>query len=990
MSSLNYDIKIDFPVDYANRYHIFYDLMQFNIKDVLLVSSLYDDFILEEDGRLSEDIYSVYSKLNLSIPPPRIIRVATGREAIEAMKKKQFDLVITMRRLGDFELKSFGKKVKEISPSTPIILLLTAYSEITNLPPRSEIPYFDRIFVYNGDTELFLAIIKLIEDEKNVAHDTKVGNVRVIIVIEDTIQYFSIFLPLIYKELLTQTQISTEEGMNLSHRFLKRRGRPKILLAETYEEAIFFYESYKSYLLGVISDIAYPRNGIKDFDAGFDIVRYMRTENRFLPALLQSSDPKNKERAKFLGVDFVHKNSPNYLRKLRKFFQESMLFGDFVFRDENGKEIARAKNMNHFEKILPSLPGWVIELHGSQNHFSNWLFARGEHQLAEKLAPYSVNEFKDAEEIRSFLLQTFQRRRRENQRGIITEFSKEIFDTSPPFIRIGTGSLGGKGRGLAFINAILIREEMNKLYDNIELSIPDTIVICTDLFDKFIEENDLFDLCFSNDIDEDVLRNTFLSKSLPSQLSKDLKYILHKWKEPIAVRSSSILEDSHYQPFAGIYKTFMLSNDQKNFKTRLKYVEDAIKLVYASIYSKLAKSYINSLGQKIEIEKMAIIIQKIVGKIHEDRYYPSFSGVAKSFNYYPVSYQKSDDGICHIAIGLGEQIVSGSKSLGFSPKYPKMLPQVSTPEYALKNTQVDFYALKLKEENIDLKKGETTTLKKYETSIAKNDNVLNWLASVYDSQNNRIVDNFRLKGPILITFPFILKYSKFPLSEIVTTLLDTGEEGFGFPVEIEFAINLDVETNKHQFKILQIRPLVISQEEIDANLDLNEEEKFVYCSNALGNGIYDKISDIIIVNTKTFDKTKTLEIKDEINYFNNKLSADGKEYILIGPGRWGTKERFLGIPVVWNDINYAQVIIEIGLENYEVDPSQGMHFFVNLTTTKKGYFSIPYDSKENKIDWEWLETQKLIEESKFVKHFETYKPIKTIIDGKNNIGIITK
>ena len=962
--------------------------MQYTVKDVLLVSSLYDDFILEEDGGLSEEIYAVYSELNLSIPPPRIFRVATGVEAIDMVKKRHFDLIITMRRLRDLDLESFSKKIREITIEIPIVLLLTNYSEIPKLPDRDKLSNIDKVFVYNGNTDLFLAIIKIIEDIKNVDFDTRIGNVRVIIVIEDTIQYYSIFLPIIYIELLRQTQTSVEEGVNFSHKLLKRRGRPKILLVETYEEAMEYYNIYKKNVLGIISDMAFPRDGEKDFSAGYDIISQIKSENLHLPVLLQSSDPKNQVKADELGVKFVHKNSQRYLSSIRKFFSNSMLFGDFKFLDLNGKEIARANSLAKFESVLKNIPSEVVEYHGSRNDFSNWLFARGEHQLAEKLAPYRVTEFKDGEEIKEFILNTFRSRRRENQRSIIFEFSEDHFSAETDFIRVGNGSLGGKGRGLAFIRTLLYRENLNDQFKKTEISVPETVVICTDLFDEFIENHNLLDEILVQGHDENI-EELFIKNSLPSRLTKVLKLIIDKWETPLAIRSSSILEDSQFQPFAGIYKTYMLPNTGRK-KDRLKLLENAVKLVYASTYSTLARTYVKSLGQKIEIEKMAVVIQKIVGKQHDTRFYPDFSGVAKSYNFYPVSYQKATDGVAQIAVGLGEYIVGGGKSLSFSPQYPNLLPQISDPDYALKSTQTEFIALNLDAQNIDLLQGEFCTLSRNDMEIANQDNVLNWLASRLDYQNYRIRDSLDGSGALLITFPFILKFDRVELPKILETLLKMGEESFGYSVEIEFAFNLNHESGKHQIKILQIRPLVLRDGLQTKPLEIDIDKVFIFSSNALGNGNYLDLHDIVYVKPDCFNNLKTLDIKQEISDINHKLEAEGREYTLIGPGRWGTKDHFLGIPVTWEDINYARVIIEAGLEHFVIDPSQGMHFFVNITSTGRGYFTMPFGDEDDYLDWEFLESLQIIENKKYVTHVRIPGGYSVVIDGKQGTGALMK
>ncbi len=981
------DFQLDFPKDYQNRFHIFYDLMQFRVKDVLLVSSKYDNFILEEDGRLTEEIYAVYSDLNLSIPPPRITRVATAAEAIEAVKKYHFDLIITMRRIRDLDLISFSGKIKEIVFETPILLLLTSYAEIPNLPSRNELNNIDKIFVFNGDSDIFLAMIKLIEDSKNVQHDTRVGDVRIIIVVEDTIQYYSIFLPILYKELLAQTQKSVEEGINLSHKILKRRGRSKIVLAETYEEAMQYYENFKDNILALISDIGFPKNEKKDFSAGYDLAKNIRKDYKHLPVLLQSSDPGNEEIVKALNIKFVHKNSPDYLRKIRKFFSQSMLFGDFIFKDNNGKEMARATSVSKFVKLLPIIAPEIIEFHGSRNDFSNWLFARGEHQIARTLAPYTVEEFANGDQIKKLLIDTFKKRYEEFQREGISEFNSDIFDTNPGFVRFGNGSLGGKGRGLAFIRSLLYQVDISKDFPDIDISIPETIVICTDLFDQFLEENDLHEISLS-DISNKEIDDIYVSKKLPDRLVKVLSLIVKNWKEPLAVRSSSILEDSQFQPFAGIYKTFMLSNDQSKIKTRLEYLKQAIKLIYASSFSNIAKTYVKSLGQKIEVEKMGIVIQQIVGKKHGNRFYPDFSGVGKSYNYYPVSHQKPEDGVCELAVGLGEHIVRGGKSLFFSPKFPKLLPQVSTPDYALKNTQTEFMSLTLSRTDVNLIDGETATLETNTIQIAKEDGILNWLASSYDAQNNRIIDSINNEYPVILTFPFILKYNKIPLSEIISYLLKIGEDSFGFTSEIEFAVNLDHDVGKHEFKILQIRPLIVSNENYKQEYTFDIDKAIVYSSNALGNGIHANLSDFVFVKRDTFDNTSTMEIRNEITKINQKLALENREYTLIGPGRWGTKERFLGIPVAWSDVHFARVIIEMGLKDFQIDPSQGMHFFVNLITTGRGYFTIPFNSIQDKIDWSFIDSLDVIEDLKFITHVRSANPYVIKIDGKKGEGVI--
>jgi hypothetical protein len=978
---------MEFKHDYRNRYHTFYDLMEYTVKEILLVSSLYDDFILEEDGRLSEEMFTAYSKLDLSSPPPRITRVSTGSDALELIQQKKFDLIVTMRRLTDIDPFDFGKKVKAIDPNYPVILLLTSFAEITGISPDYK-SCIDAVFVFSGNSDIILAIIKLIEDQRNIANDILHGQVRAIIVVEDTIQYYSLFLPLIYRELIKQTRKLMKEGVNSAHRQLKRKVRPKILLAESYEEAVILYEKYKDYLLGIISDVGFPRNGEKDFNAGYDLIKHVRTEKEYLPILIQSSDPANRKKAQELQAEFVHKNTPDYLRKFRQFMKDHLLLGDFKFKGNDGEIIDTAENLIEFEEKLSNIPLESIKFHGSKNHFSNWLYARGEFVIANKLASYRITDFPNIAKIRHFLLESIKETRIEKKRGVITEFSRSDFDFS--FTRIGRDSLGGKGRGLAFISNLLIESELSSQFSNIDISIPNTIIIATDLFDQFLDENDLYSVALT-DVEDDTIFDKFLESKLPEDLELDLEVIIDQVKTPLAVRSSSLLEDSQYLPFAGIYHTYFLSNDQSSRSKRLAFLSQAIKLVYASTFTKLAKRYIQSIGQRIEVEKMAVILQEVVGKKHQDRFYPDFSGVAESWNYYPVGYMEPEDGIAQIAIGLGEMVVSGCKVLSFCPKYPKILPHLSNPKDALKNSQIDFYSLQLNEDSVDLRSGEYSTLSKNPILKAKEDGVLQWLASTYDGQNNRIVDTIDRDGPILITFPYILQHNRFPLSAILTELLIMGNKSFGTSVEIEFAVNLDTITDEHVFSVLQIRPLAMKENHFEGEISQDKDRSVVFTNKALGNGRFTTIQDIVYVIPERFDNTKTLEIRDEISVFNEALSGEQREYVLIGFGRWGTRDPFLGIPVKWDDIHFSRVIIEAALKDFQIDPSQGMHFFTNIISAGKGYFTVSFESTENQyINWDWLDGQKVVKETEYVKHVRLAKPLEVLINGKTSTGCILK
>jgi hypothetical protein len=976
-----------------NKFENFYNLMSFRITNVLVISSLYDDYTIQQDISYSEALFEEYNALNLSMPPPRITRVSTAEAALLLIEERQFDMVITMSRIGGINPFELGAKIKKVR-DVPIILLLTSYGDVTSLPPDKLRTGIDDIFVYTGNSDLFLAIIKQVEDRKNIDIDTKIGKTRVILVVEDTIAYYSIFLPLIYKELVRQTKRLIAESLNQSHRLLLIRGRPKIILAKTYEQAEEILKKYEEYIFAVITDFGFPMYGTKNLNAGYTLVKNILKKHPYMPILMQSSEKVKKQLADELHVDFVYKHSPRLLNSFTKFLDQ-IGFGDFTFRTEDKKSIAKAKNFKEFSEIIKTVPVESIIYHGQRHHFSNWLFARIEFDLAYQLRSVTVDDFDYAEEIREFLINFFSSTQSKLKLGVIAEFSKERFDGTG-FYRYGGGSLGGKGRGLAFSASMINRTRniLAKKYPNIRFKVPETIVIATRIFDEFIEENDLWDLVLSDQAsDENKLKEIILSKNLPKQFKNDLLTICARIKYPIAVRSSSLLEDSQFQPFAGIYSTYMLPNIQKNAKERAKFLAEAIKLVFASTFTSLAKSYIETLGQKIEIEKMAVVIQRIVGKQYEDRFYPHISGVAQSYNYYPTQPMKAKDGIVHIALGLGKSITEGRKYLSFCPIYPKILSQFYSPETVIKNSQSSFFAVEMKSNGFNLSEGESSTLQEFSLDVALKDGVLNWLGAVVDFENNRVIDSVNRPGPLVLTFPSILKYNRFPLGNIMIDLLELSKKFFGCEVEIEFAINLDYIDGKHEFNLLQIRPLVtdIIPFEMDISKYKNKEKSIVYSSSVLGNGIFDGINDIVYIKPDLFKSTNTITIKNEISLINEKLGKENKEYILIGPGRWGTSDRFLGIPVLWNQIKNARAIVEAALEDFQIDPSGGSHFTLNITSSRKGYFTVPYNKPNNaRIDWEWLESQKVIEEKDFIKHVELEESISMIIDGKKGEGVILK
>lgn len=966
------------------RFSKFYDLQKFRIREILIISSKYDDFTIEQDSNYADMIYESYAGV-FPITPPRVTRVNTLTDAISAVKEQKFDLVITMSRLYGINPFELGKTLKKIDPCLPIVLLLTSITDILIIPDIKE--GVDDIFLYRGDSAIFMSIVKSIEDRRNVERDTKIGNARVIIIIEDSIQYYSLFLPMLYREIVNQTNQLIREGINGDHRRLIIRARPKLILVKSFDEAMEWHEKYAEYVLGIISDIAYPmkKGGKKDWNAGFKLVEKIREKNPYMPFCLQSSDIKNQEKAHEVNTTFIFKNAKNLLKSINVYLHRSLGFGDFVFRDKSGKELARAKNLDEFPKVIMDVPINSILYHAKSNHFSNWLFARSEFNMANQLRSLTISDFKSFENLREFLKEYVEGAYKVEHRGLITEFSEDTFEKEIHLSKFGEkGSLGGKGRGIAFMGTVFGLDDINDEYENIDINIPNTTIITTYYFDKFIAEFELEELLDDEKTDEEIQKLIF-SKNLPKELKKFIEFFVNKVDYPIAVRSSSLLEDSQYHPLAGIYQSYMLTNNQNREKDRVKAILDTIKLVYASTFSRQSKSFIKTIGQTLEVEKMAIIIQKIVGEKHNERYYPTVSGVARSYNYYSITPAEPEDGVAYLAVGHGEIITSGKKVLTYSPKFPKVLPSHSNPDQSLDSSQREFMALDLQAE-FDIER--PANLKSYDLGVAREkDKTLKWLGSTFDIQNSYIRDGPHFKGPLVITMPFLLKYDRFPISEIIVKLLRMGKEALGTEVEIEFAINLDYknETN-HEFYLLQIRPMVVDTVPLDEEIEDYMKSSIVYSDKVLGNGIYKNIKNIVYVDPNSFDHLNTLEIQMEVAKYNRELKDEG--YLFIAYGRIGTADRHLGIPVKWHEIDNASAFIEADLENFQIDPSSGQHFFLNMISTKKAYFTIPWNDKNAKIDFDWLNKQQVISQKKYVKHIVLEKPLKIMIDGKKSHGVI--
>jgi len=991
------DIKNDFDAlwvehGYGNRFQGFQNLMRLRIRDILLVSSLYDLYLFEEDGRLYELIRNEYQGLNLS-HSPELTRVSSGSEAIAlAKEERKFDLIITTLHIEDMPPVLFAKMIREAGLNTPIVLLAHDNKELNLLLLSKDAAVFDKIFIWQGDFRIIIAIVKYFEDLLNVDHDTRMVGVQTVIVIEDSVRYYSSFLPIIYTEMLNQSQRLISEGINLSHKFLRMRARPKILLCLNYEEAWEYYTRYKEYMLGIISDIDFPHNGINDPQAGITFAREVKKEHSDIPILLLSNVEENSRKAAEINVSFIMKESPTLLNELRVFMNYYFSFGDFVFRTPEGLEVGRASDLLSLQEQLKVVPDESIRYHAEKNHFSNWLKARTEFWLAHQLRPRKVSDYKSVEALRKDLIYSLSGYRHLRQRGIITDFVKETFDPASSFARIGGGSLGGKARGLGFVNTLINNYNVGDKFEDIHIHVPPAVVIGTDVFDQFIDENNLRNFALNCGDDEEITRRFLDAEKFPEDVLGELAAFLDLIQSPLAVRSSSLLEDSQYHPFAGVYQTYMLPNNHHNKMIRLNQLLITIKRVYASTFYQNTKNYIKITSYRLEEEKMAVIIQKMVGHKHDNRFYPDFSGVAKSYNFYPHPPQKQEDGIVSAALGLGKTVVDGGNTVRFCPKYPTDLIQFYSVEESLDSSQRNFFALML---DGDADFGYVThdmLVREFDLTTAEKDGTLAPMASTYVHDNYAIYDGISRSGLRVITFGPILRNKLFPLPEILDLLLDMGTWGMGTPVEIEFAVNLLPEPGSpKEFGLLQMRPLVVNRELEELNIqDYKEEEIICQSAQVLGNGIIKDIYDIVVVDHLLFERAKSRDVAKEVRSFNNKLIAEGRPYLLIGVGRWGSLDPWLGIPVNWEMISGAKAIIETGFKEMAVAPSQGSHFFQNITSFMVGYFTINPHNNMGYINWDWLLEQVPVESMQFTKHLQFDKPIMIKMNGQKNKGVILK
>jgi CheY-like chemotaxis protein len=977
---------------YGTRFQGFQNLMRLRIRDILLVSSLYDLYLFEEDGRLYELIRNEYQGLNLS-HSPELTRVSSGKDAIAlAKEEKRFDLIITTLHIEDMHPINFATLVKESGLNIPVVLLAHDNKELKYLLLKPEISAFDKIFIWQGDFRIIIAIVKYLEDRMNVDHDSRIVGVQNIIFIEDNVKYYSSFLPVIYTEILNQSQRLISEGINLTHRFLRMRARPKILLCTNYEEAWSYYQKYKDLVLGVISDVDFPKDGRQNAQAGLELAENIKNEHPDIPVLLASNNSKHAGAAKKIGASFVLKDSSLLFNELRQFMIQNFSFGDFIFRTPEGVEVGRAVNLKSLEEQLKVVPEESLRFHGERNHFSNWLKARTEFWLAHQLRPRKVTDYASVEDLRKDLINSLHNYRNLRQRGIIADFVKEFFDPNSSFARIGGGSLGGKARGLGFVNTLINNYNVRDQFEDVQISVPTAVVVGTNVFDQFLEDNNLRNFALGCDNDEEITRRFLEAEKFPEDILGELAAFLDIVHSPLAVRSSSLLEDSQYHPFAGVYETYMIPNNHPNPLIKLNDLLNTIKRVYASTFYEGAKNYIRITSYRLEEEKMAVIIQKMIGASHDHKFYPEFSGVAKSFNFYPIAPQKSTDGIVSVALGLGKTVVDGGNTVRFCPKYPTDLIQFYSTKESLDSSQKDFYALNLDgKSDFGFVTHDMLTVK-YRLDVAEKEGTLNLIGSTYSPENDSISDGLSRQGIRMVTFGPMLKHKFFPLPEIIDLLLDMGTWGMGTPVEIEFAVNMSVPKGKPiEFGLLQMRPLVINREHEEITIEKFEPEKLIcYSEQVLGDGVMNDIFDIVYVDYNRFERSKSRDVAREVSQFNAQLMQENRPYLLIGVGRWGSLDPWLGIPVNWEQIAGARAIIESNFKDLAVEPSQGSHFFQNLTSFMIGYFHVNSHKQQGLIDWNWLLEQKPESSKDFTKLLHFDSPIVVKMNGHQNKGVIYK
>ena len=969
--------------------------MPYRIQEVVLVSSLYDAFILQEDGQL-EDLLSGGRTL-FGNHGPSMVRVSNASEALDrVMHSDKNELVIVTPQMGGINPVSFAEQVKQHTGSTPVVLLGYDTGAIDSLMRDGGANAFDEVFLWTGDSRILNSIVTLMEDRRNCVHDCEVVGVRSILLVEDSLNFLSAYLPLLYTEIQQQIRSVLDESVNRSHKVQRARARPKILLARDWRTAMQLFEANRDHLLGVISDIALPRTrhgSVVEETAGHNLLEHVREHAPYLPVMVQSSDAANAKVAEEFNATFALKGSNLLHQQMREFLLKNFGFGPFQFRDPNGKLLTQARSLRELEAALREVDIESIMQHAKGNHFSTWLRARTEFALADQISDMGVDDFGEDEEVRNYLANTLYEARKQALRGAIADFDRNSFDDTIYFSRIGGGSLGGKARGLAFINRMIPRYVPDGEFEGVRVTVPQVVVLTTDIFDRFLRRNHLHKVAFSDQLDQEERVARFLRGRLPGGLLSDLRALLRHFEGPLAVRSSSLLEDSHHQPFAGIYETVMIRN-VGSLEKRLTELCRGIKRIYASTFSDRARSYIRATPYHHEEEKMAVIIQPVYGKDRNGRYYPSFSGVARSHNFYPHGRCKPEDGVCSVALGLGRTVVAGEGGLRFCPEYPHSLPEFSSVEDILDNAQRHFYAIPMNDEASEPADcTENFQPCRFPVSVADGDNALHNLASTWIPEDGRIADGVGRVGTRLVTFASILKHASFPLAKFASALLDIGGRSMGCPVELEFAVNLDpADGLSPEIALLQIRPMAVSEASVDFCLEQLDSERVVCSSHrAFGNGHISGIRDILFVDPEQFDRAHSRETADEIAQLNGQLTNNGRRYLLIGPGRWGSKDSWMGIPVDWSEINGARVVVETGFKKFRVQPSEGSHFFHNLTSFRVGYFSVNPQADEGQLDLDWLRQQPV--ESRGgngLSHLRLKQGLEVWIDGSEAHGVILR
>lgn len=985
---------------YSEKFFVdidFHNLMQQRVRRILLVCSSYDQFTLEEDGHIEIQLAREYAELSLS-NPPTFTRVSSALGALEILQTdSNYDLVIAMFNIGEMDVFTFSREVKKNHAAIPFVLLSSFSREVARRVAEADTSGIDYMFSWQGNADLILAIIKMLEDKINAREDILGIGVQAIVLVEDNVRFYSAYLPDLYRIVIQQTNEFLKEALNEGQRTLRKRARPKILFARTYQEAEAIYEAYRENLLGVISDVAFRRTAASeeiDLRAGIDLCREVLEEQPTMPIVLQSSNPDNAKDAAEMGVDFINKNSKNLSQELVEFINRKMAFGDFVFRDPaTGEVVERAHDLGTMQEAITRIPIGVMTYYTAQHMLSKWLYARGIFSLAHLIRAVKNSEFENPEDQRQFILSAIRGYRRQMGQGVVAEFDPKTYNQFISFAKSGTGSLGGKARGLAFIGSMLEEFRLYDKWPGVRVTIPRTLALTTDYFDEFIAENGLRYL-LHEDLEDGEILSEFMGARLPERMLEDVRVFLRNVKRPLAIRSSSKLEDSHFQPFAGIYSTYMLPR-VGNEDQMVRMIGKAIKGVYASVYYRTSRAYIEASANALSDEKMGVIIQELCGTEDEGYYFPTISGVARSINFYPIGDEKPEDGIANIALGLGKLVVEGGLTLRFSPAYPKHILQLSSPELALRDTQREMYALSLDPARFKTSTDDAVNFDRIEIGKATHFRNMKYVASTWDAQNQVISDSPLEKGRKVITFAHILKYDTFPLAEILSELLRIGAEEMQSPVEIEFAVNMDVPYGEEKvLNVLQIRPIVeaVQRERIDwESPEYQPEGALLYAQSALGLGRIEGIRDVVYVKDGAFNPAQSQEMAREVEKINRQLKEEGVNYVLIGPGRWGSSDPWLGIPVKWPQISEARVIAECGLENFRVDPSQGTHFFQNLTSFGVGYLTLnPYLDNGEKIDTAALDAMPVIEETTHFRHVRLPEDLYIFVDGRNNKGIIKR